>query len=520
MLEKRLLFVSILTVCSFSAVAEPGWRFKWPKLLPQVQEATYDETKRVTLGEGFKVRLAVGDGTDMSEWVRGKFADWEKTSVRIEKAESGEVRGGEEGYVLTARPDAITIAANTGKGVRLAMMTLRQILQPRRGTLKIAGMETCEFTLADWPELKYRFMDLLDFPEQALPRLERQIRMAAYYKFNYVILEFVGTYRFRCCPWYGFGDIRGVTAEDMRRLVEVARDLGVTLVPAFPSWGHASLAGCGSSKNGVLERSPEYAPLFEPGTDWNWCLTNPEAHKVIDAMVAELYEVFGRPPFFHLCCDEASPPECATCCGTNYSQVVSAHIARMCDKVVRLGARPMIWHDMLLKKGDERWKGFYANGTDETAALVRKLPKDLIVCDWFYGKPTEDGTYPTVEYFRSLGYTTFTCPWVDFGGMKAQCRYALERGLDGVVITTWTAIRGKWGKNLYRFGASGAWSRKALEDDHSFNPSTGSYIALHWRQVGNDTPGGADYLNQGFNREQFFIDNTIYDDGEGNGTDW
>ena len=67
MIKRRLFGVAVMAICSLSAVAEPGWRFKWPKLLPQVQEATYDETKRVTLGEGFKVRLAVGDGTDMRE---------------------------------------------------------------------------------------------------------------------------------------------------------------------------------------------------------------------------------------------------------------------------------------------------------------------------------------------------------------------------------------------------------------------------------------------------------------------
>ena len=102
-------------------------------------------------------------------------------------------------------------------------------------------------------------------------------------------------------------------------------------------------------------------PVLIPDVrDW------PETLHVIRDLVGELHEAFERPPYFHLGCDEAEPPSCAICCAPGYGARVAEHVRSMAEFVRSLGARPMMWHDMLLRSGSEKWRGLEANGSDET----------------------------------------------------------------------------------------------------------------------------------------------------------
>jgi len=106
----------------------------------------------------------------------------------------------------------------------------------------------------------------------------------------------------------------------------------------------------------------------------------------------------------------------------------------MSEEIVRMGAKPMMWHDKLLVKGDPRWKGFTATGSQETAKLAGTLPKNIIICDWCYKTPKED--YPTLKYFKNLGFEVLTCPWNDLKGMETQIKFSQKMGI-GVLGTLW-----------------------------------------------------------------------------------
>ena len=155
---------------------------------------------------------------------------------------------------------------------------------------------------------------------------------------------------------------RGIlTGDEVRRLVAIGKDLGITLIPQINCYGHASSARSCSVKHVTLDFHPEYEPLFEPG-GWNWCLSNPETQRVLREMIAEMYEDFGRPPYFHLGCDEAQPPTCPECRKVPYGKLVAEHITNLAAFVKSLGAQSMIWHDMLLERDDPRWNGFVRCG--------------------------------------------------------------------------------------------------------------------------------------------------------------
>ena len=501
MKARIMILAAVAAVC---AVEAAGWTYKWPVIVPEVQEKSYRADVPVAIQDGVAVTVACADGAKMSEWVAGKCAAWFGVKAKVrDGAFAGSAFPNAGGYALAAKDGALAIEAQTAEGVRYAMCTLRQLAQPRRGTLTVKGWEVPELSIRDWPEVAFRGLHICAFPELSLVTLEHQIRMAAYYKYNYVVLESWGTYRSDRYPWYGFRNGKLTTAE-CRRLAQVAGDLGVKLIPQLNVFGHATAArGC-AGKNAILYHAPEYAPLFEPGTGWNWCLSNPETRRVQEGLIEEMYEAFGRPGYFHLGCDEAEGPSCTACNSVPYRQLVADHVRALSEKAAQLGARPMMWHDMLLAAGDARWKGFYQNGAADAEELLKSLPKSLVICDWYYGSPRKDGAFPTLGYFSDeMKFTTLTCPWDNVAGIRAQCAYAREHQIHSVLQTLWHHFYGTHLRNIYSGAAASAWSAKAEKAlAHGGKGYSTPSFAYHLRQTGNDTPGGDAYAEQGWFTDQ------------------
>ena len=506
-----MLCAAALCAVTVRGGEQGAWRYRWPALVPEVAEHTCEPMRHIALDENLMVEVVCGEGdaaNRAAEWVAGKTVAWFGKRPKVREANAVD-RGlpalpADEAYELSAKDGVLRISANTMQGVRWAMMTLRQIAQPVRGTLRLNGYEVPEFTVRDAPEVKFRALHLCAFPEVSKVRIERGIRMAAYYKFNHVILESWGVFRSERHPWYGYAD-GWLTPGECRRLSVMAKDLGVTVIPFFNVFGHARAARGKAGRHAALDVSPEYQPLFEPRTGFNWCLSNLEARRVIGEIVAELHEAVGKPPYFHLGCDEADPPTCAACCGADYGRLLADHVLALADHVRKLGARPMIWHDKLLKKDDLRWKGFEANGEEATVALLDVLPKDVVICDWCYYPPPKDGRYPTLDHFRAKGFETITCPWDDVGGIRAQCEYARRNGM-GVIGTTWNRFvaYGVW--RIYTHAAACAWSAKGADAVRTVEKEYGSALRdvfdTHWRQVGWDTPGAGRYVESGYVTDQ------------------
>ena len=507
---KRLMVLASFCGCLAALGADSPWRFQWPAVIPAVAEKSVEATVPVRLDADLAVEVTCGDGAKGAAWVVAKMSAWfggfafRATDVAASVAD---LPAGDEAYALAAEPGKLFVRARTMKGVRWALMTLRQIAQPVRGTFGKLAYEVPKFTVRDAPETPFRALHLCAFPEVTISRLEHGIRMAAYYKFNYVIVESWGVFRSERHPWYGWADGRLTTAE-CRRLATVAKDLGVTLVPFFNIFGHATATRGKSGKNAILDTRPEYQGMFEPVAGFNWCLSNPAARQAICDLVGELHEAFGRPPYFHLGCDEADSPSCAACCAVDYGKLLADHVLAVADYVRRLGARPMIWHDMLVKEGDPRWKGFYAHGTDATVSLLDVLPKDVIICDWWYDDPPKDGKYPTLEHFREKGFTTLTCPWDNVAGIRSQCDYARRNGL-GVIGTTWNHFTAYKIWEMYPYSAAGAWSETAARDVDAAAARYSTFLrdtfGTHWRQVGYDTPGVDRYSEFGYFTDQIGV---------------
>ena len=135
----------------------------------------------------------------------------------------------------------IAIEASSLAGVRHAFHTLRQIAFPARGGLTTSGFIMPAFAIEDAPSLGFRGMHYCWFPEHRVQTIERQIRLAAYYKFNCVVLENWGVWRSESCPWFGWPDGKMTSAVmemsgDAFTFTTNAKfsDYGTTVVPDAP----------------------------------------------------------------------------------------------------------------------------------------------------------------------------------------------------------------------------------------------------------------------------------------------
>lgn len=481
--------------------------FRRPDIVPNPMELTYESSTAVRIDRNteFVVTcpancLSPADDNEVKpeEWIRTKVKDWFGVKgVKVTSVEGEGYKGSDEGYSLKASPGKIEIGAKTLCGIKYAMYSLRQSAERESTGIETKGYWLPALTIRDEPTMKFRGIHFCFFPECSLQLIERYIRVAAYYKFNYIVIENWGVFKSKKYPYLSVPEAQ-MTVKEARRLAAIAKDCGITLIPQVNIFGHASMGRVIGGKHATLDVRPERQPLFEPANGWNWCLSNPEAMKVLHGFIEELHEVFGNPPFFHIGCDEADPPTCPKCRAVKpYSKLVESHIVSVAELLRKRGARSMIWHDMLLEKG--KWKPFYANGDADQAKMVDTLPKDILICDWFYGQPPANQKYPTLDYFKSKGFDVVTSPaYKSNKGIEAQAKYARSIGLPGVLQTVWARYRGIDFGIRMEVSSCAVWGHgRTLIGRHQGGP----IFSTHWRQCGWDT-GVEDYLETGLYSEQ------------------
>ena len=484
---KRRQIAVVASIVVFSAAAQ-NVDFRKPDIIPVPMELSYEASVPVRIDTSTIFAVSCPDAS-AGDWVMGKVKAWfGVANVAVETSDLASPEElGDEGYTLEASPGRIGIGANKLSGVKYAMYTLRQAAERETGGMALKGYWLPALKVKDAPALKFRGVHFCWFPECSAKFIEHQIRIAAYCKFNYAVIENWGVFKSERYPFMSVPDAP-LTAAETRRLTAIADDLGITLIPQLNIFGHAALMRWRSGKHVALDRHPECQPLFEPFDGWNWCLSNPDARKVVQGLVEELHEAFGRPPFFHIGCDEADPPTCPVCRAAQpYATLVESHIKEVADLLRRRGARALMWHDMLLEK--DKWKPFCARGGVEDVKMVDSLPRDIVICDYYYEEAKNE--YPTLDYFASKGYSVLTCPWRNEDGIVAQTAYARSKRMFGVLETVWQQFRGREFAMMIEAASCGAWGAGKPQNRFGRGP-----FATLWRQCGWDM-GLSDYSDMG-----------------------
>ena len=452
------------------------------RLVPAPQKVALTDGADVVLDKSLKVSLACAkDEALAAKQTRKSFKKWFGFSPEMKLIKPEYVADKADAYRITAVKGALTIEAADAGGARNAMRTLRQIAEPMRGTAELKAYFLPEMEIDDAPAMAFRGFHICWFPENTPVQIEQYIRLAAYYKMNVIVLEPWGNFVSKKHPELAWPNST-MTLKEVRRLVKIANELGVTLVPQFNLFGHASGSRGSCGKHVVTDLHPELQPLFEP-LGWTWCLSNPATTRLIEEVVVEMHEAFGCPPYFHAGCDEAEDMgTCATCRRTDYAALVKNFLSHIHGVLAARDCRMMIWHDMLLKKGDPRWKGFYANGSDQAEVMLEGLPRDTIICDWYYGAPNKEETWPTMRYFKEKGFSVLACPWENLAGYKGLSQAVQEEKLDGMLCTTWHHLYGRSMLQIYFRSAHATWGTPPMGGHENL------VFSQHLRQVGWDIP--------------------------------
>jgi hypothetical protein len=400
--------------------------------------------------------------------------------VKIDKT------SGDESYEISIEKTKISINA-AADGVLNALKTIRQLAESKRGVLKSTTFIVPIVKISDSPDLAFRGIHLCWFPETKTWEIEKQVRMAAYYKFNYAVIESWGILKYSSHPEFCWEEY-AIEPEEFKRLVKLAKTLGLTLIPQVNIFGHATCARCGTGKHVMLDFHPEYASLFEPD-GWTWCLSNSATRQFLTDIILEVYEIFDCPPYMHLGCDEAyNHGSCYLCANIDYKQALLDHILYFYAIMAEQNAKIMIWHDMLLDRADSRWDNYIVYGKSDLAKLYRDLPRDIIICDWQYGYPEEQlghkPNWPTMKFFKNEGFQVLGCPWRLAAGIEAIGKFTVQEKFLGMLATTWNLNNNSMNCfNEFAITAKASWNAEYI---CSTEVVQREYMNLHFRQISHD----------------------------------
>ena len=338
-------------------------------------------------------------------------------------------------YALRVDDAGAAATAKDAVALHHAWFTLLQLLQATEsGTADKPSFTLAHVEIQDWPRLAFRGIHLCVFKETPPLMIEKAIRLAAFLKYSHVVLEFWGMLKLEALKELAWPE--AWTKADAGRLVTMARDLGLEVVPMFNCWGHAASSRISYGRHVVLDQNPRLAPLFEPD-GWTWCLTNPRARDLLLRVCDELSEFAGPGQYFHIGCDEAySHASCDRCRTTDRIKLFTDHLNRLDAHLEKRGRRTIMWGDALLERA--KWpRPLAANGTPAlpTHESIHGLSRRIMIADWHYD--VNSGDLATLGHFRAQGFATIACPWNTSANIRTLASAAVKHQSEGLLLTTW-----------------------------------------------------------------------------------
>ena len=340
-----------------------------------------------------------------------------------------------ESYRVSITESGVSLAADSEKSLICGFMTLidRLLMERVNGESRLF-LDAC--TYGETAFIARRMAHFCVFPETELWEIRRFVRLCAFLRYTHLVIEFWGTFRYECLDALSWE--RAFSADDLREIFAQARDLGLELVPMFNHYGHASSGRVMHGKHVVLDRSPQYAYLFDE-TGWAWNIGLPETIDLQKKMRQELTELCGAGSFFHIGCDEIY--------GFDYSErameEICTHINAVARNLAESGRKTILWADMFLPRTLKNQTGntYTAACPSENASsfMLSKLDKNVLLADWQYDAcrfPVE-----TSLFLKEKGFSVLLCPWDRGMNRTNAClETAKIHGLDGILHTTWHTL--------------------------------------------------------------------------------
>ena len=398
-----------------------------------------------------------------------------------------------ESYRVSITESGVSLAACSEKSLICGFMTLidRLLMERVNGESRLF-LDAC--TYGETAFIARRMAHFCVFPETELWEIRRFVRLCAFLRYTHLVIEFWGMFRYECLDALSWE--RAFSADDLREIFAEAQDLGLELVPMFNHYGHASSGRVMHGKHVVLDRSPQYAYLFDE-TGWAWNIGLPETIDLQKKMRQELTELCGAGSFFHIGCDEIY--------GFDYSErameEICTHINAVAQSLAESGRKPILWADMFLPRTLKNQTGntYTAACPSENASsfMLSKLDKNVLLAYWQYDAcrfPVE-----TSLYLKEKGFSVLLCPWDRGMNRTNAClETAKIHGLDGILHTTWHTLSS--GMPYVAKTARGCFLPAGAKDVRDENP------ALHFNKTAEILrkvyPCGGDYRKSGWSKKE------------------
>ena len=343
---------------------------------------------------------------------------------------------GDEKYLLETGANRVVIVAETPRGLLYGGMTLLQMATKAGGRTEIAGAR-----MVDYPQLGFRSLHICIFPNTELEGVRQAILLAARYKYNAIVIE----------PWASLKSVKHpetayehtYTPDQIRPLIHLGKALQMEMIPMLNSWGHASGMRGNSAQHVVLDRFPQFKPLYEED-GWSFCLTNPDIYPHLFDRYGELLELFENPRYFHLGLDEAwghrGLMESNRCRGENPRETLAAHLKKIVGYFSERNIQVFMWHDMFIQR-DHPTLGRLSPANSippfNSHLVLEQLPKNVIMAAWNYSATQE---WPVMQYFEEKGFPVVACPWKVRKNAVQMVETSKKLGIMGMMQTTWDSL--------------------------------------------------------------------------------
>jgi len=338
-----------------------------------------------------------------------------------------------EAYTIKVTSDGAEIAADSSAGLFYGVQTFLQLVEGSGAEAAIPEVE-----IRDWPSLAYRGT-MVDMSHGPLPReeeIKQQIDFISRWKGNQYFFYSETNIEMQGYPL--LSPKARITAAQVRRIIDYARQRHVDVVPCVELYGHLH----------DLFRIERYSDLsvLPHGQDFN--ALDPRVRTVLSDWVDQLARLFPS-PFMHVGFDEPYDLEKSSQrSGVAPGQLYLGQLTWVVKLVQQHGKHVLFWADMenVLKKHPE---------------VIPALPSGIIAIPWHDGLEKDYSPwlaplaarhipeYASTYVISCLSvFPDFNQTFAVFDRLLADAR---KYGASGLLVNLWTDDN----QDLYRMALAG-----------------------------------------------------------------
>ncbi len=362
-------------------------------------------------------------------------SEWEKADLNKDVSLPEE----EEGYTLVTRDDSIIILGADSRGVFYGFQTLKQLLNHETDRIRVPLLE-----IKDYPKLQWRGIHFFTGRE-ALQEQKQLIDFMAMNKMNHAVMQ-LDYMKFKNFPEMHY-EPRAQSREDVKKLVEYARDRYITIVPMVPSFGHAEWAF----------RTGHYMDIAEQKEDPRAFRVNyPRTYEVLFQIYDEVIDIF-EPEWFHIGFDEVDHPDLGKypyreeTKEYTMEELIEMHLGELAEYLGKKGIETIVlWGDMYLSREDAPTTSPAAASApspeiarERRDILINQHEKEetprLLITDWHY-QPNAKEKFTSLNVWHKDGFETIASTWYNPTNVRNFTHKAIEEGSLGMLQTTWAGF--------------------------------------------------------------------------------